>query len=786
VTISDESTPRLSPPELWGGVECTVNRVGSDYFDQLERNGHARRAEDLELFASLGVRAMRYPVLWERIAPEGVGRAEWAWADERLARLRSLGIRPIVGLVHHGSGPRDTSLADPAFPEKLAAYARAVAERFPWVEDYTPVNEPLTTARFSGLYGQWYPHCRDDRVFARALTNECRAVVLSMRAVREVNPRARLVQTEDLGKIHSTPTLRYQAEFENERRWLTFDLLCGRVRRGHPMWGYLTWAGVEGTELEWFAANACPPDIVGVNHYLTSERFLDERLERYPKHTHGGNGRHAYADVEAVRARAEGCAGPRKLLKEAWDRYRLPLAVTEAHLGCTREEQLRWFVEVWDAARSLREDEGADVRAVTAWAMLGSFDWDSLLTRDCGQQNRDAREQQNTRAHENTSTRAHHDGNTCAHYEPGVFDLRAPAPRPTALARLLRRLARGEQPSHPALDSPGWWRRLERLHYLPEHRWHAEHSHAGAFSNSWGDNSRGKTGRAKARAVLVTGATGTLGQAFARACRARALPFRLLNRAALDIADAASVAAALEEFEPWAVVNAAGYVRVDDAEREPEVCRRENAEGPALLAEGCAARGVALVTFSSDLVFDGSSQRPYVESDATAPLCAYGRSKAEAEARVLAAHPSALVVRTSAFFGPHDEYNFVTVALRALAEGRTFPAACDSVVSPTYVPDLVGACLDLLVDGECGVWHLANRGALTWAEFARLAAEMAGLDAELIEPRATESLGLAAPRPPFSALASERGSLLPSLEGALERYIAERVAPPLAARARMI
>ena len=803
MTTIDESTPRLSPPELWGGVECTINRVGEDYFDQLERNGHAARAEDLEMFASLGVRAVRYPVLWERTAPEGLDKADWSWADERLARLRSLGVRPIVGLVHHGSGPRDTSLVDPEFPEKLAAYARAVAERFPWVEDYTPVNEPLTTARFSGLYGLWYPHGRDDRVFARALLNQCRAVVLSMRAVREVNPRARLVQTEDLGKIHSTRTLRYQAEFENERRWLTFDLLCGRVRRVHPMWEYLTWAGVGETELEWFAANACPPDIVGVNHYLTSERFLDERLERYPKHTHGGNGRHMYADVEAVRACAEGCAGPRALLKEAWERYRLPLAVTEAHLGCTREEQLRWFVEVWDASRSLRE-EGADVRAVTAWAMLGSFDWDSLLTRDCGRQSEDACacQGEHTCEHPGRHTHERSSRHVCAHYEPGVFDLRSPAPRPTALASLLRRLARGEKLSHPALDSPGWWHRLERLHYLPEHKRHPTEMQSGAKAadvrascergsvegqvKTWGRGEHVKAGRAEARTILLTGATGTLGQAFARACRARGLPFRLLNRAALDIADAGSVAAALEGFEPWAVVNAAGYVRVDDAERGPELCLRENADGPATLAEGCAARGVALVTFSSDLVFDGTSRRPYVESDATAPLNVYGRSKAESEARVLAAHPSALVVRTSAFFGPSDEYNFVTAALRALAEGRRFPAACDSIVSPTYVPDLVNACLDLLIDGESGVWHLANRGALSWAELARRAAEMAGLDADLVEPRATKYLGLAAVRPSYSALASERGELVPSLESALERYVAERVTPPLAARARMI
>jgi dTDP-4-dehydrorhamnose reductase len=426
-----ERPARAPRPEVWAGVECTVNRVGERYFDQLARGGHASRPEDLELFAWLGVKAVRYPVLWERTAPEGLEEARWSWADERLARLRGMGVRAVVGLLHHGSGPRHTSLTDPAFPEKLAAYARAVAERFPWVEDYTPVNEPLTTARFSGLYGHWYPHGRDERTFARALFNQLRGVALAMRAVREVNPSARLVQTEDIGKTYSTRRLAYQAEFENERRWLSFDLLAGRVAGDHPLRGHLLWAGLTEAELEWFVENPCPPDLLGVNHYLTSERFLDESLARYPAHAHGGNGRERYADVEAVRVLAEGPAGPRALLREAWARYRLPVAVTEVHLGCTREEQLRWFKEVWEAACGLRE-EGVDLRAVTAWALLGSFDWDSLVTRDAGR------------------------------YEPGAFDVRAPRPRPTALARMLREAAAGREFTHPVLHAPGWWRRLDR------------------------------------------------------------------------------------------------------------------------------------------------------------------------------------------------------------------------------------------------------------------------------------------------------------------------------------
>lgn len=722
-----------TPLELWAGVECSVNRVGDSFFDQLERSGHARRLEDLELFAELGARALRYPVLWERTAPDGLERARWSWADERLERLRALGLRPIVGLVHHGSGPRETSLVDAAFPEKLAAFARAVAERFPWVEDYTPINEPLTTARFSGLYGFWYPHGRDDLTFARAQLTQCRAVVLAMRAIREINPAARLIQTEDLGKTFSTPSLRYQAEFENERRWLTFDLLTGRVTPQHAMWSYLRKVGIAEAELEWFTVNTCPPDILGINHYLTSERFLDERIHRYPASTHGGNGRHAYADVEAVRVCAEGIAGPRALIREAWERYRLPLAITEAHLGCTREEQLRWLKEVWDGAQSLRR-EGANLRAVTAWSLLGAFDWHNLLTREEG------------------------------HYEPGVYDLRGPRPRPTALFHMLRELAQGREHEHPVLDSPGWWRRLDRLSYQPVTR--RPHSVAATVPRV---SMKGDGGRS----LLITGGSGTLGKAFARICDRRGLSYRLLTRREMDIADPASVNTVLGQYDPWAVINAAGYVRVDDAEGELELCRRENARGPEVLAAACAARKAKLLTFSSDLVFDGAKRSPYVEGDAPAPLNVYGRSKAEAERRVFVALPTALVIRTSAFFGPWDRYNFVTAALSSLAEEREFIAADDVVISPTYVPDLVQASLDLLIDNERGIWHLANSGELTWAELARRVATLAGLDASLVDARPNEALALPAPRPLYGVLGSERGALLPTLEDALSRYFRE-------------
>lgn len=713
---------------LWAGPEPTVNRVGHRYMDQLESTGFAHRLDDLDRLASLGVERIRFPLLWERTAPDDEARPDWRWSDARMERLRTLGLAPIVGLVHHGSGPRYTSLLDPAFPARLAAYARRVAERYPWVDAWTPVNEPVTTARFSALYGHWYPHRRSSPDFVRALLIQMEGVRRAMAAIRAVNPAAQLVQTDDVGYISSTRRLRYQADFENERRWLSFDLLAGRVTPHHPLWRYLRQHGAGAAELMAFVAEPCPADVVGINAYITSERFLDHRVERYPAELKGGNGRDAYVDVEAVRVRGCHIGGFHARLREVHARYGGAMAITEAHLGCTREEQMRWLYDAWSAAQRARE-EGIDVRAVTAWAAFGSSDWNSLVTRADG------------------------------HYEPGLWDARATPPRPTALAHLARELAAGQAPSHPVLQVPGWWRRSGRLQYPPYGRIRRRHVHG--------------------HPLLIVGATGTLGRAFARLCQARGIPFRLLARSEMDIADPASVRRALERWQPWAVINTAGYVRVDDAEHDARQWR-ENAIGPAVLAAECELRSVRLLTFSSDLVFDGEKEEPpYLESDRPNPLNAYGRSKLAAERAVMDRCEQALVVRTAAFFGPWDRYNFLTMGLDAIRRGEPWRAARDQRVSPTYVPDLVHASLDLLVDGVSGVWHVTNRGAVSWAELAQWTAEAAGLDVGLVEAVEGACLGHTAPRPRNVPLASERGCVMPTLEHALESYLHQIAASPL-------
>ncbi|RYZ21484.1 MAG: NAD-dependent epimerase/dehydratase family protein [Chitinophagaceae bacterium] len=715
-----------SPIAIWGGMECTINRVGDQYFDQSEYSGHyLRGTADIDRIAALGIRTLRYPVLWERHLPQAGCTPDWSFTDRSLGHMRTVGITPIAGLVHHGSGPAYVNFFDGSFEQGLERYARMVAERYPWLEYYTPVNEPLTTARFCGLYGHWYPHGRDYKTFFRILLSECKATVLAMRAIREVNPSAKLIQTEDLGKCHSTALLQCQADFENERRWLSYELLCGTLRADKVMYRFMLSQGIPEEDLQWFIDNPCPPDIAGFNYYLTSERYLDEDRSRYPRCYHGGNGQHRYADVHTVHAPMTGKeTGPYQLLKEAWGRLGLPMAITECHLHSRREDQMRWFHSMWKTVNRLKDD-GVDMRAITAWALFGLHGWNRLVTRPKGL------------------------------YEPGVFSIRGGGPRPTALAAYIRELTSLQDCAHPVLAGQGWWERSDRLIF------------GGApvvpISRS--------TKAAVCRPLLVLGKTGTLGKAFGHICRERHIHFVLLGRDELDLTDPTSIREALKHYDPWGVVNAAGYVDVDRAEQDEDTCMRVNADGAIALAAACAERAIRYLAFSSDLVFDGGKRKPYVETDKPSPLNAYGRSKMLAENGVLAANPGAVMIRTSAFFGPWDEYNFLAAVLRDLSDGKRVRAAGDLVVAPTYVPDLVHTALDLLLDGEQGICHVANCKAVSWAEFAREIAVRAGYDERMIEAVPHRLLRWAAQRPGQSALRSSKGIRLPGLGDAIDRCL---------------
>ena len=178
--------------------------------------------------------------------------------------------------------------------------------------------------------------------------------VLAMRAIREVNPHAAFVQTEDLGRTYSTPLLDYQADFDNDRRWLSFDLLTGRLGRRTGC-GATCAISVfpRKTPAVVPAKMSCPPDILGINHYLTSNRYLDTDLGSLSRQTRGAETAATATPTWPPYASSRPRRVSAMLLAEAWKRYRIPLAVTEAHLGCTREEQLDGCSEVWrDAGRA--------------------------------------------------------------------------------------------------------------------------------------------------------------------------------------------------------------------------------------------------------------------------------------------------------------------------------------------------------------------------------------------------------------------------------------------------
>ncbi len=373
--------------------------------DQLAETGHEVRATDLDLLASLGVGASRYPVLWEKTAPGREGTLHLEWATRRLERLRELGIEPIVTLLHHGSGPHHTNLLDPAFPELFAAYAGAVAAAFPWIRRWTPINEPLTTARFATLYGHWYPNRRDDRAFGHALANEALAMLLGMEAIGRSAPGALFVITEDLQNFHALdPRVEAFVAHKRERMFLSIELTMGRVVPGHSLYAYLTQTcGVEAALLARIAAHARPPDLVGWNYYPNSERAL---------------GIDAAGATFNIAARERFAISPLPLLRAAHERLGLPFGISEVHVNAGEAGRVRWLDERVADLRLLAA-EGLPVRMLGAWAAFGLVDWDSLLTR-----------RENYR-------------------EDGIFTFAGPGetPQPTAVASALARYAAASRAS---------------------------------------------------------------------------------------------------------------------------------------------------------------------------------------------------------------------------------------------------------------------------------------------------------------------------------------------------
>lgn len=254
----------------------------------------------------------------------------------------------------------------------------------------------------------------------------------------------------------------------------------------------------------------------------------------------------------------------------------------------------------------------------------------------------------------------------------------------------------------------------------------------------------------------------------------RSIPYRAFSRREIDIRNSESLQKQIDHYKPWAIINATGYVKVDEAETAKEICFEINAVAPANISAICNQHGIQFMTFSSDLVFDGAKQSPYIELDFVKPLNTYGMSKAEGEKKVTGNFSSALIIRTSAFFGPWDKYNFAFYIINSLKEKQPCKVVKDVIVSPTYVPDLVNTSLDLLIDEEKGIWHLSNSGKVTWYDFAEELALRGGFRKNQICSCSQDEKQWKARRPGYSVLQSDKGIRLPSIENAIDRFFDEK------------
>lgn len=280
--------------------------------------------------------------------------------------------------------------------------------------------------------------------------------------------------------------------------------------------------------------------------------------------------------------------------------------------------------------------------------------------------------------------------------------------------------------------------------------------------------------------ILVTGGSGMLASDLAPALAAAGYAVYPRPRADLDVTDAAHVARAFRDVRPQVVVNCAAFTRVDACETDPRA-RAVNAEAVDILAAECELHGARLVQISTDFVFDGAKSAPYVETDEPAPLSAYGRDKRAGEQAALRL-PGSLVVRASWLFG-RGGWNFIEAILKQAEQGkREITVVDDQLGRPTSTTDFSEAILALLVSGAAGLFHFANRGAVTWFEYAVEILNVAGRSDVLVAPTTSAALARPAVRPAYSVLDTAKyesriGQPIRHFREPLVEYLARRLRP---------
>ena len=344
------------------GVENSAPTLdgGRVRVDEMESCGHYKRwRDDFRLVTELGVGVLRYGPPFH-LTVTGAGRYDWTFADETFAELKRLNITPIVDLCHFGVPDWLGNFQNPDFPEQFAAYARAFAARFTWVQLYTPVNEMYICAMFSAKYGWWNEQMTTDRSFVTALKHIVKANVLAMAAILEVRPDAIFIQSESSEYFHADdPAAIEPAEVLNSMRFLSLDLNYGR-RIDSEMYEYLLDNGMTREEYHFFLNTRLKQHcILGNDYYVTNE--------------------HRVSADGATRPSGE-VFGYEEITSQYYDRYRLPVMHTETNCvqGPTGQEGVDWLWKEWANVLRVRND-GVPIVGFTWYSLTDQIDWDTAL-----------------------------------------------------------------------------------------------------------------------------------------------------------------------------------------------------------------------------------------------------------------------------------------------------------------------------------------------------------------------------------------------------------------------
>ncbi|TFW32515.1 glycosyl hydrolase family protein [Massilia horti] len=331
--------------------------------DEMESCGHYQHwREDFKLVHDLGLRCLRYGPPYYR-THVGPGHYDWSFADETFNELKRLGIVPIADLCHFGVPDWLGNFQNTEFPRYFAEYAKAFAQRFPWVRLYTPVNEMLVTAEFSALIGFWNEQRADDRSFVTALTNVVEANIRASEALREAcDPW--FVQSESTRYFHPyNPDAVKHTLHLNERRFLTLDLNYSHAPSAR-MYEYLRQNGMTREKFNYFMdRNIWPSCIMGTDYYENNELIV-------------------YPDGSSDICNVLGYYG---LTRQYYSRFRLPIMHTETNQ--MQEQRARhWLERQWANVLRLRQ-EGNPIIGFTWYSLTDQIDWDIGLREKLGHVN---------------------------------------------------------------------------------------------------------------------------------------------------------------------------------------------------------------------------------------------------------------------------------------------------------------------------------------------------------------------------------------------------------------